>query len=394
MDLLEPAGTVCRASVGQCDLQETCDGGSPSCPADVFVADGAVCDDSDACNVGETCQSGACTGGSPPDCSGAGGQCNTASCDVAGAEGNCDTLAPVADGTFCDDADPCTTTTCQTGTCTFSSAAVEATVNLEIDAINTAVTRDITFVVTTCGGSVDSRTLPVSIDATGLASVVLSDLDPGADWLSVVEGHTLRRLSALSFTACVDTVDLTGAGALLSGDFQSGPILQDGIVDIVDFSQLAANFNLLILASLSTGTDATGDGVQGLADFVAIQVNFFKFSEPENTCLSRINEFDIGTIGIIEVADSGELVSVQPIVKVAAPLVSIAVRNLPFVGAARADLNGDGIVDARDIRAFARRYGLPLLPEFEQKLSSMTARLERLEARDATGRRRSGIRPR
>ncbi len=84
----------------------------------------------------------------------------------------------------------------------------------------------------------------------------------------------------------------------------------------------------------------------------------------------------------------------QPIVKVATRLVSIAVINLPLANAARADLNRDGIVDARDIRAFAVRHQHPLLPEFEQKLSSMTARLERLEARDFAGLRRSGIRPR
>jgi hypothetical protein len=45
----------------------------------------------------------------------------------------------------------------------------------------------------------------------------------------------------------------------------------------------------------------------------------------------------------------------------------------------RADMNRDGVVDARDIRIFARRQGLKLLPEFEKKL-------EMLEDRRTSGR--------
>ncbi|MCA9700630.1 MAG: hypothetical protein KC431_24095, partial [Myxococcales bacterium] len=33
---LAPAGTVCRPSSGSCDLEEVCDGASPSCPADLW----------------------------------------------------------------------------------------------------------------------------------------------------------------------------------------------------------------------------------------------------------------------------------------------------------------------------------------------------------------------
>jgi hypothetical protein len=39
--------------------------------------------------------------------------------------------------------------------------------------------------------------------------------------------------------------------------------------------------------------------------------------------------------------------------------------------AARADLTGDGLVDVRDIRAFARRHGLSLSPLFERKLERL-----------------------
>jgi hypothetical protein len=51
------AGTVCRASVGECDQQETCSGSSGTCPRDSFRPNG------DACGSGNglACASGQCT---------------------------------------------------------------------------------------------------------------------------------------------------------------------------------------------------------------------------------------------------------------------------------------------------------------------------------------------
>jgi len=137
-DILTPVedGTDCddadACNVGEACYGGACAGGSPpdcsgfgdqcnTASCDPFGDDGncnivtqkpeeTPCDDEDRCNVGETCQVGVCTGGSPPDCSGAGDQCNTASCDPGGAEGNCDTLTPLLEGTPCDDGDPCTGT--------------------------------------------------------------------------------------------------------------------------------------------------------------------------------------------------------------------------------------------------------------------------------------------
>ena len=44
-------------------------------------ADGKPCDDGDACTVDDTCLGDVCVGGDPVDCSGAGDECNDASCD-------------------------------------------------------------------------------------------------------------------------------------------------------------------------------------------------------------------------------------------------------------------------------------------------------------------------
>jgi cysteine-rich repeat protein len=40
---IETIGTVCRASAGDCDVEETCDGVSPTCPAEVVLTAGTEC---------------------------------------------------------------------------------------------------------------------------------------------------------------------------------------------------------------------------------------------------------------------------------------------------------------------------------------------------------------
>lgn len=55
---LRPEGALCRAGSGdECDLDEVCDGESPSCPPDVYEDDTHVCrtGSGDACDPDETC---------------------------------------------------------------------------------------------------------------------------------------------------------------------------------------------------------------------------------------------------------------------------------------------------------------------------------------------------
>ncbi|NWV01499.1 ADA20 protein, partial [Upupa epops] len=51
--LILPAGTLCRASTGECDLPEYCNGTSPQCPVDVYIQDGAPCKDGAYCYRGK-----------------------------------------------------------------------------------------------------------------------------------------------------------------------------------------------------------------------------------------------------------------------------------------------------------------------------------------------------
>jgi hypothetical protein len=111
------AGTLCGSLVDDtCTDPDRCDG-LGACDAK-NAPNGTLCNDLDSCNIGESCQTGVCTGGAAPDCSLAGDQCNVASCNPAGTEGNCDTLTPVLDGTGCDDGLFCNgTETCDAGVC-------------------------------------------------------------------------------------------------------------------------------------------------------------------------------------------------------------------------------------------------------------------------------------
>ena len=350
---LELAGFVCRASTDECDPEETCDGAATACPADAFTADGTACTaDADAC-TGDECSAGVCTHPDltlPGDC--------------------CDPGTGVL--TTIDDADPCTADLCNADGTVDHTAAGQLTVNLKAEALAPSgpanVTRDVTFIITVCGSNVDTRVVPVNFDGFGQATVVLDSVDAAASWISVSEGHTLSRLESLTITSCSGLVDLSGARLLLAGDLHTATAFQDNLVDILDFSILASRFNDLIDPALSEGGDVTGDGIQGLADFTTMQANFFVVGEATDSCGAVRPGSDDSTDEQLTLATGS---STRQMLRRARS--SISVDSLPILGAWRADLTGDGIVDVDDIRAFAARHGLPLLPAFQLKLLRLDA---------------------
>ena len=137
----------CRAGFGDCDHDPangceqplntvsnclgcgvSCDDANPctadSCDATLGckhtpVANGTACSDGNGCTQADTCQAGACTGGSPVTCAPL-GQCHAAGvCNPA--TGACSD-PPLPDGTVCNDGNPCTQIdTCVAGACTGAS---------------------------------------------------------------------------------------------------------------------------------------------------------------------------------------------------------------------------------------------------------------------------------
>jgi len=115
-----PAGTPCRPSAGPCDVEETCDGGSLTCPADQLLTRDAACRDRTApCDVAELCD-GMGPGCPPDEVAAAGVTCRASAgtCDVAevctGAGSACPSDAVAIDALCrasagdCDVAETCT----------------------------------------------------------------------------------------------------------------------------------------------------------------------------------------------------------------------------------------------------------------------------------------------
>ncbi|MBW2702716.1 MAG: CSLREA domain-containing protein [Deltaproteobacteria bacterium] len=103
-------GTECRAA-GTCDAAEYCTGMDAMCPIDLPVADDTPCPDADLCNGDETCQSGSCVAGTPPDCND-GNTCTDDSCDSAAGCVNTNNTAACDDGDVCTSGDVCSAGSC------------------------------------------------------------------------------------------------------------------------------------------------------------------------------------------------------------------------------------------------------------------------------------------
>lgn len=153
------------------------------------------------------------------------------------------------------------------------------------------VDRDVECTLTRCGSPPVTLTETVSFTpnmSNGVGELSLNNVDPLTTWVSVREGHTLSRLTAVDFSG--DNEDAVEV-SLVSGDLQTAAILPDDIVDILDFAILSARFNTMVTDCMSgdpedcsLGADITGDGIQNTADFTAIQINFFQVSDAEDAC--------------------------------------------------------------------------------------------------------------
>ncbi len=233
-------------------------------------------------------------------------------------------------------------------------------------------TREVQFTLSTCSGSPDVRTLPLTFHragSAGVATVLLGAVNPSAAWLAVRESHTLQRSIPISLASATPTA----AVSLITGDFQTAGTPQDGLIDIVDFAVLASRWNSLVTdcpsgapADCARGADATGDGIQDTVDFTAIQLNFGAVGDPADGCPPPVL-----------VSPSGRPTGGGGVLTGAGKLPRLAIRTSDLAissrSAATADLNGDGQIDAADVRLFAQRNRITLRPEFERKLGVIAA---------------------
>lgn len=405
----------CCTSAAQCDDGNPCTTDTCENNQCVHTPNSNSCDDGNACTSGDTCSNGACVG-TPVSCSD-GNPCTIDSCDSQlgcqhtnatdgtscsdgqycnGAEtclgGICtDGLDPCVDVLHCNEAadtcyecvsaaecndnNPCTADSCSGGSCVHTPLNC-INVTLHVDGIGHAVTRDVTFVLTPCGGVAEMRVLPVAFTASGsgygIGTVLLSNVNANTAWLSAREGHTLKRRLPVSFPPSLSaSVDFTGSNKLLAGDLQTAGSGQDNLVDVIDFAILAARWNTVVgdcqsglPAECSRGADVNGDGQQGTIDFTALQINFFKTGDSDDGCPPGLQSTrPIGVTGPLQSAGR---------MRVRVSEVASRVAN-----AAQVDLNADGTIDAADIRIFAARNRLTLLPSFEQKLGAAQATPDR-----------------
>ncbi|NMB75069.1 MAG: lamin tail domain-containing protein [Myxococcales bacterium] len=123
-------GDVCTVNdacnAGAClGAANTCDDGNACTDDSCQVGTGCIhqdherpCDDGDLCTLSDRCQAGQCRG-TARDCQAFDGPCAVGTCDPATGQCRAENLA---DGTSCDDHDPCTRgDTCQNGLCTSGS---------------------------------------------------------------------------------------------------------------------------------------------------------------------------------------------------------------------------------------------------------------------------------
>ena len=113
---------VCLAS-GQCCTAANCPASTDPCKVATCTngvcgfgnaSNGTTCNDNNPCTVSDVCTGGVC-GGTAKDCSSASDQCNTGVCNAT--TGACE-AQPLANGTTCNDGNPCTVNdVCTGGTC-------------------------------------------------------------------------------------------------------------------------------------------------------------------------------------------------------------------------------------------------------------------------------------
>jgi len=322
------------------------------CPADITVASDVL----DPCPADITVASDASVG---DGCQGA-----TVSYTVPGATDNCGAVmvecSPPSGSFFalgitevtCTATDDCG----NTSECTFDvevTATNEVCVDVELVGVNVAVTRCIHFVTDDCGSTADASLMFTDHDGddpneNGIVDTTEGTTDdpstpvraiatievPCGNWTALCakdEAHTLW-----------DTTGLTVVGAKYVADtlvsLEPGDTDNDGDVDINDVTLVILQFGGPEPSGGcpwdgTRGADFSNNGNVGSEDYSLLSGNWLEMS------------FCVCTTAAGSGRDRVEF--------------SIPSNEFTPADARRLDINADGMVDFRDVRAFERRHGLP-----------------------------------
>ncbi len=208
------------------------------------------------------------------------------------------------------------------------------TLTVELESVRTSPTRPITFIF---GGEAESGeqftvTSEVQFNSVGIGIVTIDTLPAGFLWTKVSAKdaqHTLR--STVALTVAEDgtqyLASFIGVDKLIGGD-----LTDDNIIDIRDFGVFAGQYGTSDHPYEGRDADINCDGDVWGDDFTYIQIHFTKVGAP--------------AAGGAQTALSGRdsAPEVKTFITVAELATIIGERE-----ARKADLNGDGIVDERDI---------------------------------------------
>ena len=229
---------VCTAS-DQCHTAGTCEPGTGTC-SNPPKAEGASCNDGDACTQTDTCNAGSCTGGSPVACA-ALDQCHDAG-TCAPATGTCSN-PPKSEGASCNDGSACTVAeTCTAGACgggtpvaiddgnpctADSCSPLGGVIHTPVAAGTACDDADLCNGGETCGGAGSCEPgTPVAIDDDNVCTVDTCDPNTGVSHAPVAAG-----------TGCADSTVCNGSGTCdATGTCQAGTPLavDDGNVCTAD----------------------------------------------------------------------------------------------------------------------------------------------------------------
>ena len=164
----------------------------------------------------------------------------------------------------------------------------------------------------------------------GTASIEVEGYVPGFDCMLIEDGlHSLKRRVQVSIDGCTWKADATGASSLVLGNITGPGNVRDDVIDVLDWGAYVVRDGLPVgsrdCAATAVHADLDGNNVVNSDDGAVIIANFGRMS-------------DVPCIG-------ATLTSPKPI-------FAIRVRDLGRIGMAHlveADLNGDGILDRRDM---------------------------------------------